>query len=457
MMQFNQTTYDFLFRFIDVCGLFFDAALIVFLVNHYFSLRRSNLKQKPVLFYGFSFFCICVFLYVTGFSRDFFWFVLSIFSVIFIYSLLLFRGSFVMKLSISCIYCSVYFMLDGVYLSLYRYLTASFEEIPNTISLTVFFFQRIICKIFMYFIIRFLLKNAADLDSSVPSVYSTCLTVFCGFDILLMLLQIFYISPIEPKIAATPFLSLFMAGTFAMILCFFYLFTSMIRNYKENISYRLMEKEWMLHKQYLDQTRDLLTASRQFRHDIKAHLFCMEGLIEQKKYDELKSYLHQFSHSDFLTIPFQTICADESLNTLLNQKLKMASNKKIPMKIDVQISNHLSFQKLDLCTILSNLCDNAIEASVSVADPLIQIQLKEIKGYLSLTVKNRTEEDVLKKNPSFITTKKDQNLHGLGITIIRNIVKKYNGSVSFSSDSSSFTCFVLLENLRDKTYKAPAA
>ena len=213
----------------------------------------------------------------------------------------------------------------------------------------------------------------------------------------------------------------------------------------------------MLHKQYLDQTRDLLTASRQFRHDIKAHLFCMEGLIEQKKYDELKSYLHQFSHSDFLTIPFQTICADESLNTLLNQKLKMASNKKIPMKIDVQISNHLSVQKLDLCTILSNLCDNAIEASVSVADPLIQIQLKEIKGYLSLTVKNRTEEDVLKKNPSFITTKKDQNLHGLGITIIRNIVKKYNGSVSFSSDSSSFTCFVLLENLRDKTYKAPAA
>ena len=45
MMQFNQTTYDFLFRFIDVCGLFFDAALIVFLVNHYFSLRRSNLKH----------------------------------------------------------------------------------------------------------------------------------------------------------------------------------------------------------------------------------------------------------------------------------------------------------------------------------------------------------------------------------------------------------------------------
>ena len=455
MIQFNQTTYDFLSYFIDFCGLFFDAALILFLVNHYFSLRRPNLKRNPVFFYGISFFCICGFLYITGFSRDFFWFVFSIFSALFIYSILLFRGSFVMKLSISCIYCSVYFMLDGMYLSLYRYITASFDEIPNTIALVVFFFQRIICKIFMYFIIRFLLKNAADIDSSVPPVYSTCLTVFCGFDILLMLLQIFYLSPMEPKIAATPFLSLFMAGTFAMILCFFYLFTSMIRNYKENICYQLMEKEWALHKQYLDQTRDLLTASRQFRHDIKAHLFCMEGLIEQKKYDELKSYLHQFSNSDFLTIPFQSLCADESLNTLLNQKLKMASNKKIPMKIDVQISNHLFIQKLDLCTILSNLCDNAIEASISVSDPHIHVQLREIKGYLSLTVKNHTKEDVLKNNPSFMTTKKDQNLHGLGITIIQNIVKKYNGSINFSSDSSSFTCFVLLENLKDKTYQTP--
>ena len=114
------------------------------------------------------------------------------------------------------------------------------------------------------------------------------------------------------------------------------------------------------------------------------------------------------------------------------------------MKIDVQISNHLSVQKLDLCTILSNLCDNAIEASVSVADPLIQIQLKEIKGYLSLTVKNRTEEDVLKKNPSFITTKKDQNLHGLGITIIRNIVKKYGGSFRFSYENGYVQASVLL-------------
>lgn len=448
MIQLNQTFYSTLHHMIDISGLFLDAALIIFLADHYFMIRNSKLKKYPLLFYFVSFVLLCAFLYFVGFSREFFWFVFSIFAAIFGYCCFLYRGSFAMKLSIGCIYCSLYFMMDGIYLSFYRYLTSSMDQIPNAVSLFIIFFQRIICKIFMYFIIRFLLKNATDIDDSIPPVYSTCLLVFCGFDLLLMILQIFYISPMEPRIAATPFISLFMTGTFAMILCFFYLFTSMIRNYKENIGYHLQAKEWELHKQYLDQTKDLLTSSRQFRHDMKAHLFCMEGLIEQEKYAELKAYLKQFSQSDFLTIPFQAICADESLNTLLNQKLKAASNLKIPMDISVQISNHFAVQKLDLCTVLSNLCDNAIEASSVIEDPKITVQLKEVKSYLSLTVSNRTQGDILKKNPTLLTTKKDQNLHGLGMTIIRNIAKKYHGSVTLSSDSHSFTCFVLLENVK---------
>lgn len=456
MIPLNQTTYEILRSFIDLCGLFLDTILIIFLVDGYFSLRNPLLKKRPYVFYPISCIALCAFVYFVGFSRDFSLYVFSIFAAVFCYAFSLYRGSFVMKLSICCIYCSLYFAMDGIYLSFYRYLTSFINEIPTSLSLFVFFFQRIVCKVFMYFIIRFLLKNAADIDDSIPRVYHACLMVFCGFDVLLMILNIFYFSPTSPKIEAGPFVSLFMAGTFGMILCFFYLFTSMIRNYKENIGYRLQAKEWELHKQYLDQTRDLLTASRQFRHDMKSHLFCMEGLIEQEKYGELKSYLHQFSSSDFLTFSFQAICADESINTLLNQKLKSASKFNIPMNIDVQISNHLAVQKLDLCTLLSNLCNNAIEASISVADPKISVQLKEIKGYLSLTVKNKTAEDILKKNPSLLTTKKDQDTHGLGMTIIRNIAKKYHGSVNLSSDPQSFTCFVLLENMQKQDKKKPA-
>lgn len=455
-MPLSQTTYEIIRSVIDVCGLFLDTILILFLADNYFPLRNPNLRKKPWLFYLISFVFLCAFIYFVGFSKPFSLFVFSIFAAIFCYLFCLYRGSLIMKLSVCCVYCSLYFAMDGIYLSFYRYLTLSLDEIPHILSLFVFFIQRVFCKVLMYFIIRFILKNAVDIDHSIPRVYSTCLVIFCIFDALLMVLNIAYFSPMESQIKASPFISLFMAGAFGIILCFFYLFTSMIRNYKENIGYRLQVKELELHRQYLEQTRDLLTASRQFRHDMKSHLFCMEGLIEQGKYEELKSYLKQFSNSDFLTFPFQAICADESLNTLLNQKLKAASNLDIPMTIDVQISNHLAVSKLDLCTVLSNLCDNAIEASASVSDPKIIVSLKEIKGYLSLTVKNHTEEDILEKNPSLLTTKKDQSAHGLGMTIIRNIAAKYHGSVNLSSDMHSFTCFVLLENIPKSGKTKPA-
>ncbi len=168
MTPLHQTVYDILYHAIDLSGLFLDAALIVFLADHYFKIRTPELKKHPLLFYLVSFSVLCIFLYFTGFSREFFWFVFSIFAAVFGYSCLLFRGSAVMKLSISCIYGSVYFMMDGIYLSLYRYVTSSLEEIPDAVALSIVFFQRILCKIFMYFIIRFLLKNATDIDDSIP-------------------------------------------------------------------------------------------------------------------------------------------------------------------------------------------------------------------------------------------------------------------------------------------------
>lgn len=190
----------------------------------------------------------------------------------------------------------------------------------------------------------------------------------------------------------------------------------------------------------------MIEDSRKFRHDIKSHLFCMEGLVEQEKYGELKTYLEQFRDSEFLRLPFRSFCTDDSLNTLLNQKLQKASSLNISMEIKVNISNRIYVQKMDLCTILANLCDNAIEGACKADSPYVTVELKEIKGYLSLNVENSTKGDVLAENPSLVSTKGDQQFHGLGVAIVRNIVRKYNGSVNTSSEDGRFNCFVLLEN-----------
>lgn len=445
-MQLDNSIYEMLYKIIDLAGLLLDAGLIVFLVNNYLLPRFAAMKKPAIRALGFC--CECAFIYIIGFSNEFYFFVLSIFGGIMLYAVPFFKGEFYRKLSICCIYCSLYFIMDGIYLNLYMFLGENFFTLPNSASLALVFFQRIVCKGLMYFIIRLVLKNVSVIDDMLPSAYKACLMVFCGFDILLMLLNIFYLNPSKNVVQATPFLSLFMLGCFCMILCFIYLFTAMVRNHKENLSLRLQTKEWELHGQYLQQAKRLIDDSRKFRHDMKSHLFCMEGLLEQEKYDELKDYLSQFRDSEFLRLPLQSYCADDRLNTLLNQKKQQALELSIPMDIQVRISNQYAVQKMDLCTILSNLCDNAVEASKKTEQPHIYVEIKEIKGYLSITVQNHTEKDVLAENPELITTKDDQQFHGLGLSIIRNIADKYHGSVDITSEENTFTCFVLLENVR---------
>ncbi|MDO4274754.1 MAG: GHKL domain-containing protein [Eubacteriales bacterium] len=443
-MQLDSAVYDLIYSIIDYTGIFLDGGLIVLLVNNYLIPKYTCIKKRPFLF--ISYICVCAFIYAVGFSNEFYYFVLSIFLSIFIYEAIFFRGALYRKLSLCCIYCSLYFIMDGVYLNFYRFLEDTIGSMPDGAGLFLVFFQRVICKFIMYHILRFLLRNMSVIDDHLPHTYVACMLGFCGFDILLLILNIFYLNPTKNDIKASPFLSVFMLGCLCMILCFIYLFTVMVRNYKENLRYQIQTKEWELHQQYLQQAQIMIEDSRKFRHDIKSHLFCMEGLVEQEKYGELKTYLEQFRDSEFLRLPFRSFCTDDSLNTLLNQKLQKASSLNISMEIKVNISNRIYVQKMDLCTILANLCDNAIEGACKADSPYVTVELKEIKGYLSLNVENSTKGDVLAENPSLVSTKGDQQFHGLGVAIVRNIVRKYNGSVNTSSEDGRFNCFVLLEN-----------
>lgn len=443
-MQLNSDLYQLLHRTIDFGGLFLDAGLIVFLVSHYLA-PRFDWQKKP-WFSAVSILFVAAFIYLFGYSKDFSLFVGSIFLAAFFYSLF-FSGAFYRKLMLVCVYCSLSFLWDGIYLSVYNFLVSSYTEVPWLFQLSIRFFQRIACKLLMFLLICFLLRNSKDLDGVIPRSYSACILIFCGFDLILMLFHIFYISPSKGNLYASPFATFFMCGCFLMILCFFYLLTAIVKNYQENMAYRIQNRELELHSQYLESTKDFITASRQFRHDMKAHLFCMEGLLEQKKYKELGDYMQQFQASAFLNPPIRSLCSDEILNTLLNQKMRVAENHGIPLCLSISLEKELFMEKLDLCGILSNLLDNAIEASCSVPDPKISLELKDIKGYITIQITNRTAEDPLKSNPGLSTTKKEKELHGLGLSIIRNLVRKYHGSVDFTSTSHSFSCFILLENM----------
>lgn len=93
---------------------------------------------------------------------------------------------------------------------------------------------------------------------------------------------------------------------------------------------------------------------------------------------------------------------------------------------------------IDISVLLSNLLDNAIIGCDGSANPEIELSVRSKKSLACIIVRNSISESVLKNNPSLSTSKSDRSVHGFGIKSIRNIARKYEGSVEFKEENGKF-------------------
>ena len=100
---------------------------------------------------------------------------------------------------------------------------------------------------------------------------------------------------------------------------------------------------------------------------------------------------------------------------------------------------------MDISTILANLLDNAASALSRVKnDKQLKIKIVYKKGMLVISITNSYNGIVLYENGEIVTTKKNKDRHGKGLSNVRKAVEKYNGLLKFTHDENAFTSKVLL-------------
>jgi sensor histidine kinase YesM len=168
------------------------------------------------------------------------------------------------------------------------------------------------------------------------------------------------------------------------------------------------------------------------------------GNIENGDAESAQSYLKNLLHEYEASI-FKYICVDNSaINSILNLKISRCHANKIDIKVEVE-SDFSHFNDIDLCVLIANLLDNAIEASYNVDEPQISVTIKNNKNYLCITIKNRIDTSVLDKNEQLKTTKSDKSRHGFGLYSIAQIVEKYDGMKSFYEKNGCFVADIWLK------------
>ena len=188
---------------------------------------------------------------------------------------------------------------------------------------------------------------------------------------------------------------------------------------------------------------------RGWRHDYRNHIQAMKAHAAGGDMDAVKRYLDELD-TDLSTVDTVIKTGNPMTDAILNSKISLARSKGIEVRADAHIPVKLRLSEMDLCCIIGNLFDNAIEASLALPEEqrLIRVYM-DMKGsqlYISFT--NFTAGKKLSKLAGrFATTKGDG--HGFGLVRIDAIVERLGGYLSRNSEDGAFTTEILLPQAAD--------
>lgn len=196
-------------------------------------------------------------------------------------------------------------------------------------------------------------------------------------------------------------------------------------------------------QKYCDEVESMYTKMRGWRHDYHNHIQAMQASMALGKYDEVNDYLH--SLNDDLTNVDSTVKTGRVMvDAILNGKLNIAAQNNIPVNAKAKIPENTPVTDVDLCVIIGNLLDNAIEESkkLSEGDRFIRIYIgqKNTQFYLAFT--NAAGKKQERRGGLFGSTKGIE--HGFGLARVESIVKKYGGLFSADSEDGGFTAEILI-------------
>ncbi|MDO5521982.1 MAG: ATP-binding protein [bacterium] len=256
--------------------------------------------------------------------------------------------------------------------------------------------------------------------------------MFCNIALFFMLLFLFRSDFTYMQINSTPLIVLSFGLLFMSIVATT-LIIKIAKRSKQEMNYQLRVQQLEMQTSTNQDMAQLVYKLRSFRHDMNNHFSLMVGLLKEHEYEQLDHYLSGIIEetSDVNNYIF---LENKALTVIINNKLAKAAMHNVKFKPIIEVQT-LPISDLDICALLGNILDNAIEAASKVKDnAYLTLKLSKKGSFYCIQCINSFKTTPIEKNGRFLTTKNNQNIHGLGIENIKSIVTEYDGDLNIYYD-----------------------
>ncbi len=185
-----------------------------------------------------------------------------------------------------------------------------------------------------------------------------------------------------------------------------------------------------------------------FHHDMCHYLKAIGNLAEDNRNSQIISLLDELQ-IEFFKVDNQDFCSNPVLNTILNEEIKEARRQRVDCQVYVEPGFSIgSIRETDLISALGNLYQNALEAAAKSRNGFIKTTMfMENEGrFLVISMENSYEGAILRDGEKFLTTKENKFIHGIGIERVREIAKRYGGSLRTNYKEGIFRAILVLSS-----------
>ena len=355
----------------------------------------------------------------------------GIFLLFLLLNLVLYHGKWIIKLSMILILLPISAALNLLVMDIGGYLFFLYfteqDALENTIFSTLFYSIAVIFWIVFY---RLFHKNLTEIRNTFTTRAWYMISIICAASFVGIFTCVYfspdttwYIWPCTFACIITNVGSIRLAAYLA-----------------DGIHADLERKNLQLQKNYYEELEQNQKQIRKFRHDMNNHLSVVGYLLQKGELQKARDYFDKISV--YMQTANRKFCENSVVNAVLNAKYNLMTDAKIDGFFHISIDKLLFIDDVSLCTLFANTLDNAIEACQKIEAPdRRKLELKcryTENGYFSLELINSKINEIVVQKNQYISDKEDKSAHGIGISSIRDIVEKYEGTLDISYDDTSF-------------------
>lgn len=415
----------------------------------------------------FSVGCVCC---LNRFSREIKIWLRRLLEMVFVWLCVIFAASFLYSLVGSTLYniwsFAVALVVYAVFFSRYR---------PRIrLEISAFFLAGFLSAMSISETVGYLFRNGVpgeiggkiDMTVVVQIAVIACITLFLTLNSVEKFVSApwyctaFVVTVAAIHIFATQFISRQMGEKRELVtvlnVCFliiealvYRIFYMIVKEHNEKIEAQGMYLRSERDRELAAFAKENINKMHELRHDMKNQYAYMGMLIERKEYDRLGEYFKKYSGEILDAVSF-TACGNHLFDYLLNIETRKAQEQGVKLDIKIAVAPVLPFDDSDMCSLLTNLLDNAIEACVRNGKEgetaTAHVGIRQQQDNLLIRVVSPSGESERKTDGSvnLTSSKKDAQLHGYGVKIIRNIVQKYKGMINYHIEEGNFVADVTL-------------